>query len=145
MYLYSSQPQLSPSNKPRLDICTAGLYWSMIESGLGICAACLPSQYGIFSTTGLQSIVRSVQSVISLRSIRSASQNASPVGSNNLPTKTEAWTSDTQHITAYAEGPANDDMELGSGVGRGGIVVTNSFESRQELAPSMPIPNKALS
>ncbi|KAM3075815.1 hypothetical protein ACMFMG_007942 [Clarireedia jacksonii] len=122
-------------------ICTSGLYWSMIESGLGICAACLPSQYGLFSTTGLQSIVRSVQSAISLRSIRSASQHASPTGSNNLRTKTEPWTSDTQHITAHAEGPAYDDIELGSGAGKG-IVVTNSFESRQELAPPLPTPTK---
>ncbi|KAL8655329.1 MAG: hypothetical protein Q9210_000960, partial [Variospora velana] len=33
-------------------VCTAGLYWSMIESGLGLCAACLPVYYGLVRSKG---------------------------------------------------------------------------------------------
>lgn len=43
----------------------------MIESGLGICAACLPAQYSLVKSQGLQGIVKSVQSAISLHSISS--------------------------------------------------------------------------
>lgn len=67
----------------------------------------------------------------------------------NMETKLQPWTSghgsDTQHITAHAEGPARYEREgeLEEGVGEGfegelkgknGIVVTNSFESREGLA-----------
>ncbi|KAJ8070211.1 hypothetical protein OCU04_000597 [Sclerotinia nivalis] len=161
-------------------ICTSGLYWSMIESGLGIIAACLPAQYGLLNTKGVQSLVASVQSAISLRSIRSSSQHPSLEnrhvngerngnGERNMfgqytgmhmhrETKLEPWImghgngsrggngngngSETQHITAHAEGPARYEREGGleEGMGEGefkwknGIVVTNSFESREGLA-----------
>ncbi|APA06872.1 predicted protein [Sclerotinia sclerotiorum 1980 UF-70] len=172
-------------------ICTSGLYWSMIESGLGIIAACLPAQYGLLNTKGVQSLVASVQSAISLRSIRSSSQhpslengnaNGERIGNGNgngngernifgqytgmqymhRETKGEPWImghahghrgvdgsrsvngSETQHITAHAEGPARyereGELEEGMGMGegefngKGGIVVTNSFESREVLA-----------
>lgn len=90
----------------------------MLESGLGLCAACLPAQYSLFSTTDLQSIIRSVQSRNSLRSTRSTSQNLSPTGSNNLRTEAAAWASDTQNITAHAKGPGHDEIELESGIGK---------------------------
>ncbi|CAD6448222.1 233e18dd-bbc7-4aaf-9392-5be7a1c50f53 [Sclerotinia trifoliorum] len=166
-------------------ICTSGLYWSMIESGLGIIAACLPAQYGLLNTKGVQSLVASVQSAISLRSIRSSSQHPSLENANGnserigngernmfgqyagmqymqRETKMEPWSmghgyghghrgvngsrsangSETQHITAHAEGPARYEREgeleegMGDGdfKGKGGIVVTNSFESREGLA-----------
>ncbi|KAB8302374.1 hypothetical protein EYC80_005800 [Monilinia laxa] len=157
----------SPTNRPPPVICTSGLYWSMIESGLGVIAACLPAQYGLLNTKGVQSIVASVQSAISLRSMRSSSQH--PINENGangsernmygnhmygnmhggMETKLEPWTtghgSDTQHITAHAEGPARYEREgelengFGDAEGEGlkskrGIVVTNSFESREGLA-----------
>lgn len=69
-------------------------------------------------------------------------------GHGGTETKLEPWAtghgSDTQHITAHAEGPARYEREgeLESGLGEGGeglksksgIVVTNSFESREGLA-----------
>ncbi|KAG4029788.1 hypothetical protein MFRU_014g00870 [Monilinia fructicola] len=148
-------------------ICTSGLYWSMIESGLGVIAACLPAQYGLLNTKGVQSIVASVQSAISLRSMRSSSQHPSNENGANgsernmyanhmygnmhggMETKLEPWTtghgSDTQHITAHAEGPARyereGELENGFADAEGEglkskrvIVVTNSFESREGLA-----------
>lgn len=106
----------------------------MIEAGLGICAACLPAQYGLFNTQGVQSIVNSVQSAISLRSIRSQSQRDSPGGSGYVQ-QSESWASesDTKNITAHAEGPGQYDVGLEAGM-RKGILVTNSFESHQEIS-----------
>lgn len=45
--------------------------WTVIESCLGLTAACLPLLYGLVRRTSLDSIVRSVRSVISLQSFRS--------------------------------------------------------------------------
>ncbi|QSZ30119.1 hypothetical protein DSL72_004639 [Monilinia vaccinii-corymbosi] len=160
-------------------ICTSGLYWSLIESGLGIIAACLPVQYGLLSTQGVQSIVASLQSAISLRSMRIASQQAQEHSShddNGVPdserstcgnhthgggaggggadkTNREPWSAghgcDTRHMTAHAEGPARyaREGEAGAALEKGyadlggeglkgtrGIVVTNSFESKEGLA-----------
>ncbi|CAG8956466.1 hypothetical protein HYFRA_00003851 [Hymenoscyphus fraxineus] len=114
-------------------ICTAGLYWSMIEAGLGVLAACLPAQYGLFNSRGVQSIVNSVQSAISLRSLRSQTQRTSPGASGYVGSKTEPWAgaSDTQHITAHAEGVGENDIHLEEGMKKG-ILVTNSISSHQE-------------
>ena len=43
-------------------------YWYMIEAGVSLIAACLPSLRFLFANKSLQSIVHSVRSVISLRS-----------------------------------------------------------------------------
>ncbi|TGO44540.1 hypothetical protein BCON_0501g00010 [Botryotinia convoluta] len=131
-------------------ICTSGLYWSLIESSLGVIAACLPAQYGLLNIPGVQSLVASVQSAISLRSMRSSSQNPSQCDAHdsqrnlygNMDTKMEPWTtahgSETQNIIAHAEGPARyermGELEEGGLKGKKGIVVTNSFESREGLA-----------
>ncbi|CCD45564.1 hypothetical protein BofuT4_P045820.1 [Botrytis cinerea T4] len=131
-------------------ICTSGLYWSLIESSLGVIAACLPAQYGLLNTPGVQSLVASVQSAISLRSMRSSSQHPSQCDAHDsqrdlyarsMDTKMEPWTtahgSETQNIIAHAEGPARYEREgeLEGGLkGNKGIVVTNSFESREGLA-----------
>ncbi|TGO08350.1 hypothetical protein BTUL_0213g00070 [Botrytis tulipae] len=131
-------------------ICTSGLYWSLIESSLGVIAACLPAQYGLLNTPGVQSLVASVQSAISLRSMRSSSQHPSQCDAHdsqrnlygNVDTKMEPWItahgSETQNIIAHAEGPARyereGELEEGGLKGKKGIVVTNSFESREGLA-----------
>ena len=101
----------------------------MIESGLGLCAACLPAQYSLIKTRGLQSVIRSVQSAISLRSI---SPNRSPRGSNGMPSKLESQPSNV-HITAYAEAPSRDDpsLEMGPFPSENTITVTHSFRSSE--------------
>ena len=44
------------------------MYWNILEVGLALIAACLPSLGVIFTTTSILSAVRSVRSVWSLRS-----------------------------------------------------------------------------
>lgn len=105
----------------------------MIEAGLGVLAACLPAQYGLLNTNGVQSIVHSVQSAISLRSIRYQTQRGSPGATGYVQSKADPWAgaSDTQHITAHAEGMMENDIQLEGGM-VDGIMVTNSFKTRQE-------------
>ncbi|PQE28267.1 plasma membrane Pth11 protein [Rutstroemia sp. NJR-2017a WRK4] len=65
-------------------LCTTGLYFSLLECALGLLAACLPAQYGLLSTQGVQSLIGSVRSAISLRSYGSATnQGAQLPGSRD--------------------------------------------------------------
>ena len=99
----------------------------MIESGLGLCAACLPIQYGLMKSKGVQSIVRSVQSVISLRLL---SPNRSANQGSKLPSQPSQ-----EFITSNAEGPARDDhiLEMGPMPQQHEIMVTQSLEQAESL------------
>ena len=50
---------------------TQVLYWSMIESGLALVAACLPTLRFLFGNFSPESLIRSIRSVMSLESLRS--------------------------------------------------------------------------
>ena len=99
----------------------------MIESGLGLCAACLPVQYGLMKSKAIQSIVRSVQSAISLRSLSSRGSGAQATKLSSQPSQ--------EYIVSNAEGPANDGhiLEMGRIPQEHGIVVTHSLEQAQSL------------
>ncbi|KAI0381323.1 hypothetical protein F5Y04DRAFT_280856 [Hypomontagnella monticulosa] len=65
------------------------LVWSYVEVGVGVVAACLPTLKPIFDERSLDSIVASVRSKVSLRSLNSNSRdrkpsNGGPNGSNDL-------------------------------------------------------------
>lgn len=94
----------------------------MIESGLGLCAACLPVHYGLHKSKTLQSIIRSVQSAISLRSL-------SPRGSAHDQTKLSPQASEV-HIATSAAGPARDghSLEMGPMPKGNEILVTHRLD-----------------
>lgn len=73
----------------------------MIELGLALIAACLPSLQFLCRRVSLQSLVRSVRSVVSLSSLRSRS-NGSENGKNN-----------TQEATANSHKPYVDVEAVG--------------------------------
>jgi hypothetical protein len=109
----------------------------MVESGLGVLAACLPTQYALFGSTGLQSIVNSVRSAISLHSIRSATQNISANGSGYMRSEIDPWASDTQRITTNAERSSVEDSKLEAQYEmKEGILVTHNFQFDQETTSS---------
>ncbi|KAK5637481.1 hypothetical protein RRF57_013196 [Xylaria bambusicola] len=58
------------------------MYWSMIEAGLSLIAACLPTTQHLFRGISLASVVASVRSAISLSSL--GTQGSS--GSRSRPT-----------------------------------------------------------
>ena len=110
-------------------LCTAGLYWSMIEAGLALCAACLPASYSLVRSKGLQGFIRSVQSVLSLRSLSSRSRGSGR-GSGDRPTNMEPGLS-SDHIVTNAEGPARNhsDIEMASPPSEDKIIVTRSVDA----------------
>ena len=100
----------------------------MIESGLGLCAACLPVHYGLMKSKGVQSLVRSVQSAISLRS-------TSPRGSGGPVSKVASQTS-REIIATDAEGPARDgdrSLEMSPTPQEHEIIVTHSLKQAQSF------------
>ncbi|KAI9692056.1 MAG: hypothetical protein M1820_009559 [Bogoriella megaspora] len=113
-------------------LCTAGLYWSMIEAGLALCAACLPASYSLVRSKGLQGFIRSVQSALSLRSLSSRSRGSGRA-SGERPTVMDPGPS-ADHIVTNAEGPArnNSDIEMGSPPTEDKIVVTRSVDTVEQ-------------
>ena len=53
------------------------MYWSTLEAGLALIAACLPTLSYLFNGFSLQSAVRSVRSALSLGSMRSTGKSSS--------------------------------------------------------------------
>lgn len=102
------------------------MYWSMLESGLGFCAACLPTLYALFKSRGIQSIVRSVRSMASLHS-HHGSKDSSPKQTQNANAD-RSWTKvsgagvdrrDSQTATLtpstggeYASKASHEDIEM---------------------------------
>jgi hypothetical protein len=61
-----------------VEVLTVGLWWSMLEAGLSLIAACLPTLSFLFTHFNLQTTLRSIQSVFSLRSIMHTSHHSAP-------------------------------------------------------------------
>ncbi|RWA08690.1 hypothetical protein EKO27_g6426 [Xylaria grammica] len=77
--------QVKRSLDPTLDenqSVSTVMYWSMIEAGLSLIAACLPTTQHLFHGISLASVVASVRSAISLSSL-TGTQNSG--GSRNRP------------------------------------------------------------
>jgi len=107
----------------------------MIEVGLAVCAACLPAQYCLFNKKGLQSIVNSVQSAISLRSLRSASNRGSPTATGYIQSKTEPWTSDTENMITHFDGSSRPCLHVELEGIRKDVEVTSHFENLDNPGP----------
>ena len=65
---------------------TAVMYWSMVEDGLAVVATSLPTLHYFIARKPVQSMTRSVRSMISIQSLRSRSvpNDQSPSGSSNV-------------------------------------------------------------
>ena len=50
------------------------MYWSILEVGLALIAACLPSLSSLMTTSFVHSLMKSVRSVLSLHSSKSSSR-----------------------------------------------------------------------
>lgn len=118
------------------------MYWSMLESGVGFCAACLPSIYTIVAARGIQSIVRSVRSLVSLRSQTSTRSHKSNATKHTQTTpdatSNHDWTKlpddKTATLSSSAASPNHegrmnrDDIELESLPEEDQIKVLRTFD-----------------
>jgi len=120
-------------------VITRGLYWSLIESGLAIIACCLPTLNALVNVTGsLESVVRSVRSMVSLRSYGSGrssknTKNFETLSGNGNSSKSAivADHSNPASIHAYAMGDLskeNTSNSIREIPGPNGIYVHNKVE-----------------
>lgn len=56
-------------------ILTVSLWWSLLECGLALIAACLPTLSYLFSRFSIQSAIKSVRSALSLRTASSTQRS----------------------------------------------------------------------
>jgi hypothetical protein len=94
---------LSEPNEDNNLIVTRALYWSMLESGLGLIACCLPMLYALSPTGKLRSLVESACSLTSL-----GSQSRWPYRSQNKPSsQTRHGNGSTASTSAIVPGQSN--------------------------------------
>lgn len=78
--------QIERSTDPTLDVnmsVSTVVYWSMIEAGLSLIAACLPTAQHIFRGHSMGSVIASVRSAISLSSITRSRGSGGSKGSRS--------------------------------------------------------------
>ena len=97
-------------NRSRTVLSTNGVYWCIIEAGLGLTAACLPTLYSLFRTKGIESIMRSARSIASLGSSPTRSQRSQR--SCGVSHKTDGRQgSTTSHAEILASSTQDIEME----------------------------------
>jgi hypothetical protein len=88
------------------------LFWPMIEMGVAMVAACLPTLRPLFYGVSLESIINSVRSMISLQSIRSGSGKHSASYARN--TRGQTSSNDSIAVITQTNGSDRNDewMEI---------------------------------
>ena len=95
----SHYPLLTPANN-LLESLTIYLYWSILECGLALLAACLPPTTYLFTHLLIPSVSNNVRSYLSIKKVRPARHT--PELSRGLNTKHNQW-------ALYGEGDQNSD------------------------------------
>ena len=110
------------------------LYWSMIEAGLAVIAACLPTLQFLIRKVSLDGMISSVRSALSLQSMRSQQIESRPMGPyTNMRADSEV----TSTAPIMGEGNPSDVLILGSVDGplaKGdGIYVMKNLSQRHDM------------
>ena len=83
-----AQPCKTPLTIP--GVVSILLFWAMMEMGVAMIAVCLPTLRPLFRNWSLESIIRSVRSVVSLRSM--GSSRRSPPTAQEAAARSESET-----------------------------------------------------
>ena len=101
---------------------TLGLYWALVEAGLALIAACLPSLSPLFTGATYDSVVRRVHSALSLQSLRSRYSHQSSQNGISYRSQAGAYRSmeDDGSVRSHSHGHAVEntisrDLEGGAG------------------------------
>ena len=90
----------------QLGLESLGIFWSLIETGVAIPVACLPTLRPLFHGLSPESVINSIRSMISLSSVHSDSKKK-PRGSYDLKSKTGSFEMAPEapfpHKTGFAE------------------------------------------
>lgn len=126
-----------------VDITTLTSYFSLLEAGLGLCAACLPVQYGLLRSEKVRSIFRSIYSLATLGSQDSQNSRRSDARSFPLPdpmpcNKNGSQSSEmdvplpTHAAAAAGYGASHSELEMGNSHGARAIMVATSFDASEQ-------------
>ncbi|KAL8705569.1 MAG: hypothetical protein Q9201_001309 [Fulgogasparrea decipioides] len=116
---------------------TANLYWSMVESGLGLIAVCLPTFRALFGEFSPGALIQSFRSTFSLHS--RASGTGSP-SKNGVPEtelsggSSEYLKQEPSPLETYALRERDDDVNKKGRVPDGRILVQSSIARVEDWA-----------
>lgn len=110
------------------------LYWYMIEAGLAIIAACLPSLQFLIRKVSLDRMIRSVRSALSLQSTRSQNSQSKFMGPY-IDMKADG---DVPSVTTMVgKGGTSEDLVMGSitrpSENGDGIYLTSEISQRDDM------------
>ena len=129
-------PALCPADALPVTISTL-LYWSMIEAGLAIIAACLPTLRVLFSKVSFDTLVRNLRSALSLTSLRSQPSQPSQSQSQGPYSNLQADGSSTSHAHMVTEKNVTDTYVMGNQYGGHaegyGIQVTRQISQHDDM------------
>ncbi|CAF9941805.1 hypothetical protein IMSHALPRED_002908, partial [Imshaugia aleurites] len=117
-------------------ITTLSSYFSLLEAGLGLCAACLPVQYALLRSGSVRSIFRTIFSPATLDSRRSGARS-SPLRDPILNTKNGSQSTEievplpTQAAVAAGHGPSHSEFEMDTLRGAQGNMITTRLDASE--------------
>ena len=92
------------------------MYWSLLEAGLALIAACLPSLSVLFAKRSLASVISSVRSALSLRSLRNKDTYHSQQSASGQDLRTGSYKEmpDDQSTASHVNMVAKDSLGIES-------------------------------
>lgn len=95
-----------PPTTDQLGLESLGIFWSLIDTGVAVPVACLPTLQPIFHSLSPESVINSIRSMISLSSIHSQ-QKKEHRGSYDLKSRNESFELASEvpfrHKTGFAD------------------------------------------
>ncbi|CAF9943701.1 MAG: hypothetical protein ALECFALPRED_000975 [Alectoria fallacina] len=117
-------------------ITTLTSYFSLLEAGLGLCAACLPVQYGLLRSEKVRSIFRSIYSLATLgsRGSRSSRTSRDPMPGNKNGSQSSEMDAPlpTYAAAAAGHGARHSELEMGNLRGARAVRVATSFDASEQ-------------
>lgn len=99
----------------QLGLASLGIFWSLIETGVAVPVACLPTLRPLFHGLSPESVMNSIRSVISLSSLHSSQKNKPP-GSYDLKSRTGSFEMAPEipfrDKTGFAESHGSQDEDM---------------------------------
>ena len=122
----------------RIVLITGGIYWSVVESGVGLMSACLPIVYGIFRTKAVRHSIHNIKNTSSDKSNSSRGFWGSQFHPTVPHSRLDRLRNDSQasDIELASRGnnttKASVDEEHHRAAPRDQILVTKTFEASKE-------------
>ena len=92
---------------------TVALYWSLIEAGLALVAACLPSISSLFRSMSFNAIIKSFRSALSLRSLPFGTPRHSQRNTSTPSSQKKTYLEILDHQSPVSQRSVSSDIQSG--------------------------------